>query len=149
MKLTKKLVVLAMAAMMVLSFAACGNGEAKDESGVKVYTVEAKFNSETVNQWKSFYLVDEDTYILTVDALDSKDATKTTADFVMKGSYKLDGTKLTIELGYGSVYALNGDTPITMQITPETAGAMYAAMMGTQGTTFILNEDGTWSLPEE
>ena len=57
----KRFLALAMALMMVFSFAACGGS--KDESGVKVYTMDGKFNSETVNQWRNLYLVDEDTYI--------------------------------------------------------------------------------------
>lgn len=146
MKLGKKLLVLALAVVAALSLVACGGS--KDEAGVKVYTIEAKFNSDTVNQWKNFYLVDEDTYILTVDAVDSKDATKVTCDFVMKGNYTLDGDKLTIEMGYGSVYALNGDTPITMQINPEAGAAMYAAMMGTEGLTYTLLEDGSFEVAQ-
>lgn len=140
----KKIVAILLLAVLALSLTACG----KDDSGVKVYTVEAKFNSETINQWKKIVLLDEDTYIITVDAVDSKDATRVTADFVMKGSYTLDGTTLSIQPGYGSVYAMNGDTPITMQITPESAAAMYGAMMGTTSWTYTV-EDGTFTAIEE
>lgn len=123
-----------------------GGGE---DNGVKVYSVEAKFgNSAEVNQWKNIYLVDEDTYILTVNAVDSQDPDRVTADFYMSGSYELEGNVLTLEAGYGYVFAMNGDTPIQMPVGPGengSANAMYAAMMGTTGLSFTLNEDGTFA----
>lgn len=140
----KKIIAILLLAVMALSLTACS----KDESGVKVYTVEAKFNSETINQWKKIVLLDEDTYILTVDAVDSKDATRVTANFVMKGSYTLSDNVVTLEPGYGSVYAMNGDTPITMQITPESAAAMYGAMMGSTGWAWTLEKDGSFTAVE-
>lgn len=140
----KKIVAILLLVVMALCLAACG----KDESGVKVYTVEAKSNSETINQWKKIVLLDEDTYILTVDAVDSRDATRVTANFVMKGSYTLADDVVTLEPGYGSVYAMNGDTPITMQITPESAAAMYGAMMGSTGWSWTLEKDGTFTAVE-
>lgn len=141
----KKIVALMLVIIMsALCLTACG-GEAAD-NGVKIYTVEAKFNSETVNQWKNIYLIDEDNYVLTVYAVDSKDATKTTADFYMAGKYTLDGNTLTLEPGYGYTYALNGDTPIEMPVSE--GGAMYAAMMGTTGYTYTLLEDGSFEVVE-
>lgn len=146
MKNLKKLVALLLVVVLsVFCLAACGGGGDSEAGGVKVYSVEAKFNSETVNQWKNIYLVDDNTYIITVDAVDSQDATRVTADFVMKGNYTLDGNTLTLEPGYGSAFAMNGDTPVIMQVTPDN-GAMYFAMMGTQGYTFTLNEDGTFDV---
>lgn len=142
MKFTKRLVCLVLAMVAVLGLTACGGS--KNDSGVKVYTVEAKFNSDTVNQWKNIYLVDEDTYILTVYALDSKDNTKVTADFYMAGNYTLEGDVLNINLGYGYCKAMNGDTPIEMPVSPEN-GAMYYAMIGGQGTSFTLS-DGTFEM---
>ena len=141
----KKVVAILLRVVMALSLTACGS---KDDSGVKVYTVEAKFNSETINQWKKIILLDEDTYILTVDAVDSHDATHVTANFVMKGSYTLADDVVTLEPGYGSVYAMNGDTPITMQITPESAAAMYGAMMGSTGWSWTLEKDGSFTAVE-
>ena len=75
----KKFLVLLLGVVMALfCFTSCdvlnsvlGGGE---DNGVKVYTVEAKFgNSAEINQWKNIYLVDEDTYIITVNAVDSQD----------------------------------------------------------------------------
>lgn len=143
MKLTKKLVVLALAVVAMFGLVACGNSKDAD-NGVKVYTVEAKFNSDEVNQWKNIYLLDDDTYVFTVYALDSKDNTKVTADFYMTGNYTLDGDVLNIELGYGFCKALNGDTPIEMPVTPDNP-AMYYAMAGAQATSFTLT-DGTFEI---
>lgn len=143
MKLTKKLVVLALAVVAMFGLVACGNSESADD-GVKVYTVEAKFNSDEVNQWKNIYLLDDDTYVFTVYALDSQDSSKVTADFYMAGNYTLDGDVLTIELGYGYCTAMNGDTPIEMAVTPDNP-AMYYAMAGAQATSFTLT-DGTFEI---
>lgn len=142
----KKIIALILVVVIAaLCLTACGGGS--DESAVKVYSVATKFNSEVDNQWKNIYLVDEDNYIITVYALDSKDSTKVTADFYMAGKYTLDGNTLTIEPGYGYCYALNGDTPIEMTVSE--GGAMYSAMMGTTGYTFTLLEDGSFEVPVE
>lgn len=143
MKLTKKLLVLVFAVAAMFGLVACGGSDTAD-NGVKVYTVEAKFNSDEVNQWKNIYLLDDDTYVFTVYALDSQDNTKVTADFYMAGNYTLDGDVLTIELGYGYCKALNGDTPIEMAVTPDNP-AMYYAMAGAQATSFTLT-DGTFEI---
>lgn len=142
----KKMIALVLALMMCFALVACGGGSEAVDNGVSVYTVEAKFNSETVNQWKKIYLIDEDNYLLTVYALDSKDSSKVTADFYMAGKYTLEGTTLTLEPGYGYTYALNGDTPIEMAVSE--GGAMYAAMMGTTGYTYTLLEDGSFEAAE-
>lgn len=146
MKLRKRLISLAVLVVTLVAMAgltACG-GSSEEASGVKVYSVEAKFNSEEINQWKNIYLLDDSTYVITVYALDSQDPSKVTADFVMKGKYTLDGDTLNIELGYGYTTALNGDTPIEMAVTPDNA-AMYYAMIGGNTTTFTLS-DGTFEL---
>ena len=144
----KRFLALAMALMMVFSFAACGGSS--NESGVKVYTMDGKFNSETVNQWRNLYLVDEDTYILELDVLNSQDATKHTVEFIMKGQYVTneDGT-ITLQPGYGNGYAMNGESQLPCVATPEEWNGMFIAMFGVNGiTTFTLNEDGTY-LPVE
>lgn len=144
----KRLVNIALCAVvlvMMMGLTACSDkGNKTSDSGVKAYTVEAKFNSEEINQWKSIYLLNEDTYVITVYAIDSQDSSKVTADFVMKGNYTLEGETLEIELGYGYTKALNGDTPIEMPVTPDNA-AMYYAMIGGQSTTFTLG-DGTFEI---
>lgn len=129
---------------IILLLTACGGGQ---ETAVKVYTVTEKFNSDTVNQWKTLYLLDEDNYVLTVDAVDSDDPSRETADFYMAGNYitNQDGT-VTILPGYGYAKVLNGDVPMEFAIEPEendTMGNMYLTMIG-QFTTFKLNSDGTW-----
>lgn len=140
----KILAIMLVVIMAALCLTACGGSG--EESSVKIYTIEAKFNSETVNQWKTLYLVDDDNYILTVYAVDSKDATKVTADFYMAGKYTLEGNTVTLTPGYGYTYALNGDTPIEMPVAE--GGAMYFAMMGTQGYTYTLGEDGSFAPAE-
>ena len=144
----KRFLALAMALMMVFSFAACGGS--KDESGVKVYTMDGKFNSETVNQWRNLYLVDDTTYILELNVLNSQDATKHTVEFVMRGEYVTneDGT-ITLQPGWGNGYAMNGEAMLPCNATPEGWNQMFVAMFGVNGlTTFTLNEDGTY-LPVE
>lgn len=131
--------------LTVCSLAACGGENAEPE--VKVYTVEAKFNSDTVNQWKRLYLLDGDNYVLTVDAVDSRDASRVTAAFYMAGEYTVneDGT-VTIQPGYGYARVMNGETPMEVTVTPDENGVMdnmYLTMIG-QFTTFALNSDGTW-----
>jgi len=144
----KRILALAMALMMVFSFAACGGSS--NESGVKLYTMDGKFNSEEVNQWRNLYLVDEDTYILELDVLNSQDATKHTVEFVMRGEYVTneDGT-ITLQPGWGNGYAMNGEAMLPCNATPEGWNQMFVAMFGVNGlTTFTLNEDGTY-LPVE
>ncbi len=145
----KKIIALLLVVIMATCcLAACDNGGTEEvKHNVQIYTVEAKFNSETVNQWKNIYLLDEDSYVMTVYALDSKDNTKVTADFYMSGKYTQDGNIITIEPGYGYTKALNGDTPIAMTVSPDDAGGfsgMYYAMFG-QFNSFVLNADGTWT----
>lgn len=130
--------------LTLCAFTAC-NGETSQE--FKVYTNEEKFNSDTVNLWKRLYLLDEDNYVITVDAVDSQDATAVTADFYMAGKYTVndDGT-VTIQPGYGYAYAMNGDTPVKIAVAPDENGMManmYLTMIG-QFTTFALKSDGTW-----
>ncbi len=144
MKLAKRLVVLVAAVMMVFSLTACGGSS--DETSVKVYTMDGKFNSETVNQWRNLYLVDEDTYILELEVLNSQDATKHTVDFVMKGQYidNGDGT-ITLQPGWGNGYAMNGEHQLPCTVTDEEWNAMFETMFGVNGaTTFTLNDDGTY-----
>lgn len=142
----KKIVLLLLVFLMVvLCLVGCGT---QKENGVAVYTVEEKFNSNTVNQWKTLYLLDEDTYTLTVYALDSQDAATVTADFYMSGNYitNEDGS-ITLQPGYGFARVLNGDIPVEMAIEPDANGnlsSMYYSVMG-KFDTFILNQDGTWT----
>lgn len=142
MKRSLALLLVAILAVSVLT--ACGG---QQETAVKVYTVEEKFNSDTVNQWKSLYLLDEDNYVLTVNALDSADTSRVTADFYMAGKYVTneDGT-VTILPGYGYAKVLNGDEPMEFPVGPDengTMGNLYLTMIG-QFTTFELNNNGTW-----
>lgn len=144
MKLAKRLLVLVAAMMMVFGLVACGGGS--DEAGVKVYTMDGKFNSETVNQWRNLYIVDEETYILELEVLNSQDATKHTVEFVMRGYYtdNGDGT-ITLEPGYGNGYAMNGEQMIPCTATADEWNGMFEAMFGVNGaTTFTLNDDGTY-----
>lgn len=134
-----KRIVCALVAVMALAmamFTACGGDS--NASGVKDYLLEAKYNSDEINQWKHIYLVDDENYIITVKALDSKDMKTETVNFIMRGTYTLDGDKLTIEPGYGYCTAMNGSNPIEMAITPDNT-AMYNATMGTQGFEFTLD----------
>ncbi len=144
MKTTKRIIValLAVMALAMGMFAACGSsGGSSDASGVKDYLLEAKYNSDEINQWKHIYLVDDSNYIITVRALDSKDMETETVNFIMRGSYTLDGDTLTIEPGYGYCLAMNGNNPIEMPITPDNT-AMYNAVMGNQGFAFTLDNKG-------
>lgn len=144
----KKMIALLLVVIMATCcLAACDNGGTEEvKHNVQVYTVGFNFNSETINQWKSIYLLDEDSYVMTVYALDSKDNTKVTADFYMAGKYTQNGNIITVEPGYGYTKALNGDTPIQMPISPDNGGfsGMYYAMFG-QFNSFVLNADGTWT----
>ena len=144
MELVKRLLVLVAAIIMVFSLAACGTSS--EEAGVKVYTMDGTFNSETVNRWRNLYLVDEETYILELEVLDSHDATKHTVEFVMRGYYtdNGDGT-ITLKPGYGNGYAMNGDQQLPCIATDAEWNAMFEAMFGVNGaTTFTLNDDGTY-----
>ena len=134
-----------LAVLVAVSLCACGQ---QADGEVRTYTVESKFNSDTVNQWKTLYLLDAQRYIITVYALDSQDSSRVTADFYMAGKYVTneDGT-FTIQPGYGHADALNGDTPISMAIAPDVNGqmsSMYYSVVG-EFDTFILNRDGTWT----
>lgn len=133
-------------AMMIFGLSACAQKQEAD--GVRTYTVEGKFNSDTVNQWKTLYLLDEDHYLITVYALDSQDAERVTADFYMAGKYitNPDGS-VTLQPGYGYADLINGETPVSLEICPDVNGQMssiYYSVIG-QFDTFILNRDGTWT----
>lgn len=143
----KKVITLLMVVVMAaLCLVGCSGSDAKvEDNGVKVYTVEAKFNSEIVNQWKTIYLLDDHNYVVTVYALDSKDSSIVTADFYMAGTYTLDGNTLTINPGYGYCKAMNGDTPIEMPISE--GGGMYFAVMA-PSYTFTLLENGSFEVVE-
>lgn len=142
----KKILSLLMAVLVALCMlSACGNTR---EQQVSVYTVEEKFNSATVNRWKTLYLLDEDNYTLTVYALDSQDAATVTADFYMSGKYitNEDGS-VTLQAGYGFARVRNGDIPVEIPVQPDANGnlsSMYYSVIG-QFDTFILNKDGTWT----
>lgn len=137
------------AILLVMLMVPCLFGCAqKQAQTVSVYTTQEKFNSATVNQWKTLYLLDEDNYTLTVYALDSQDGETVTADFYMAGKYTKneDGT-VTLQAGYGYAKMMNGDIPVEMQVAPDANGglsSLYYSMIG-QFDTFILNEDGTWT----
>lgn len=138
-----------LSAVLAVCMALCLLGCTREkDTRVKVYTVEEKFNSATVNQWKTLYLLDEDTYTLTVYALDSQDGKTVTADFYMTGKYTTNenGT-ITLQSGYGYAEMMNGDIPVEMQVAPDANGGLsnlYYSMIG-QFDTFILNDDGTWT----
>lgn len=149
MKSSKRLFVFVVAVMMVLGLVACGGGSS-DTTGVKIYTMDGTFNSETINRWRNLYLVDEETYILELEVLNSQDATKHTVEFVMRGYYtdNGDGT-ITLQPGYGNGYAMNGDQKLPCIATEDEWNDMFESMFGVNGaTTFTLNEDGTF-LPAE
>ena len=138
----KRIYTLLIAILAVLCLFGCS---AQQENSVQIYTVEECVHSATVNQWKTLYLLDEDTYTLTVYALDG--ATVTT-DFYMTGKYTKnpDGT-ITIQPGHGYMDMLHGDIPVKRQVQPDANGQMslvYWELMG-DCDTFILNKDGTWT----
>ena len=144
MKVMKKVVVLTIAAMMALGVAACGSSN--NEADVRVYTMDGKFNSETVNQWRNLYLVDEDTYILEIEVLNSQDTTKHTVEFVMRGSYVDNGDDtITLQPGFGNGYAMDGETMVPCTVTDDEWNGMFETMFGVNGaTTFALSDDGTY-----
>lgn len=142
----KKVITMVLVVVMaVLALTGCSSNAKAADNGVKVYTVEAKFKSDEVNQWKKIYLVDDHNYLITVYALDSQDSSIVTADFYMAGTYTLDGNTLTIDPGYGYCKAMNGDTPIEMPVSE--GGGMYFAMIGAS-YTFTLLEDGSFEVVE-
>lgn len=144
MKLAKRLFVFVAAIMMIFGLVACGTSSS--EADVKVYTMDGTFNSETVNQWRNLYLVDEDTYILELEVLNSQDVTKHTVEFVMRGQYtdNGDGT-VTLQPGYGNGYAMDDDEKIPCIVTDDEWNGMFETMFGVNGaTTFTLNDDGTY-----
>lgn len=148
MKLAKRLLVFVAAIMLIFGLSACGNSN--EESGVAVYTMDGSFNSEEVNRWRNLYLVDEDTYILELEVLDSQDFTKHTIEYVMRGSYidNGDGT-ITLQPGYGNGYAMDDDKKIPCITTEDEWSEMFEIMFGVNGaTTFTLNEDGTYTPAE-
>lgn len=144
MKLAKKLFVMIVGVMMMFSLTACG--ESSEEASVKLYTMDGTFNSETVNRWRNLYLVDEETYILELEVLDSQDPTKHTVEFVMRGYYtdNGDGT-ITLSPGWGNGYAMNGTQKFPCITTDEEWNSMFKEMFGVNGaTTFTLKDDGTY-----
>lgn len=142
MKSAKKVLIFVLSAMMLFSFAACGGKE--EGFDVRGYTNGTKLKSETVNKWQSIYLLTEDTYVVTVKALDSKDPSIVTFDLVMKGNYTMEGNVVTLEPGHGYVTAMNGSNPLEMAITPNSQ-AMFQTGIGGNFTQFTLNEDGTFT----
>ena len=138
-----------LAAMLAVLTLLCLFGCAREQAQtVAVYTKEEKFNSETVNHWKTLYLLNEDTYTLTVYALDSRDGETVTADFYMTGKYtKNQDGSVTLQAGHGYAKMMNGDIPVEMPVTPDANGQLsnlYYSMIG-QFDTLILNDDGTWT----
>lgn len=141
----KRVFVCLLIVVAVLGMCGCAQ---RNENAVCVYTVEEKFNSATVNQWKTLYLLDGETYTVTVYALDSQDGETVTADFYMTGKYiKNQDGSVTLQAGYGYAKMMDGDIPVEMQVRPDANGDMsslYYSMIG-QFDTFILNDDGTWT----
>lgn len=145
----KRLLALLAVLVMVLGLVACGAAEEgsaddKEAAGIPVYTFDGTFNSETPNQFRNLYLVDDDTYILEIEVLNSQDASQHTVEFVMRGSYTKDGDQVTLVPGYGNGYAMNGSQAVPATVTPENTG-MLDVMLGTNGIyTFKLLENGTY-----
>lgn len=146
MKLARKNVIMIFVIVMMLGLTACGNGS-DDAASIRTYTMNGKFNSDVENQFRTIYLVDEDTYILTIEVMHSQDATKHTVDFVMKGTYTDNGNgTITLDPGYGNGYAMNGDAVIPCTNTSAEWDAMVSAIFSVGGaTSFTLNDDGTFS----
>lgn len=143
MKIIRKSLVLVLVVMMLFGLMACGNETT--ESEIKKYTMDGKFNSEEVNWWRNLYLVDEDTYILEIEVLDSQDATKHTVEFVMRGGYTLDGDKITLTMGDGNGYVMNGKDKIACTTGNEGWERVFEAILGVKGVgSFTLKEDGTF-----
>lgn len=146
MKLGRRCAVVIVAMMMVFGLVACGGNTGTNDQEMKVYTMDGKFNSETVNQWRNLYLVDEDTYILELEVLNSKDATMHTVEFVMRGSYIDNGDDtITLQPGFGNGYAMDGEIKVPCTVSDDEWNGMFETMFGVNGaTTFVLNEDGTY-----
>lgn len=143
MKIVRKRLVLIMAVVMLFGLMACGNETT--ESEIKKYTMDGKFNSEEVNWWRNLYLVDEDTYILEIEVLDSQDVTKHTVEFVMRGDYTLDGDKITLTMGDGNGYVMNGKDKIACTTGNEGWERVFEAILGVKSAgSFTLKEDGTF-----
>ena len=143
MKMMRKAIVLILAVMMLFGLTACGGDTT--EAQVKKYTMDGKFNSEEANWWRNLYLVDEDTYILEIEVLDSQNPELHTVEFVMRGQYTLNEDKITLTLGDGNGYVMNGQDKIACVTGSEGWERIFDAMFGVNGaTTFVLNEDGTY-----
>lgn len=138
MKFAKK-ISLVVLAVVLLSLVACGGKEA--ENTVTYYKMDGMFNSEETNLWRNLYLVDEDTYILEIEALNSDGSGKITVEYVERGTYLMseDGTQITLRDGYGSGYVMDEDSKI------DWTGKGMDTLLRVNGVrTFLLNEDGTW-----
>ena len=137
-----------LAILLLVLVTLCSFGCTAEEKQVRVYTVEEKFNSTIVNHWKTLYLLDENTYTLTVYALDSQDNETVTADFYMTGEYtKNENGTVTLQTGYGYAKMKNGDICVEMPVQPDANGqlsSLYYSMIG-QFDTFVLKSDGTWT----
>lgn len=143
MKVLRKCLVLVLSVMMLFGLTACA--EETVEVQVQKYTMDGKFNSEEVNWWRNLYLVDEDTYILEIEVLDSQDATRNTVEFVMRGAYTIDGDKITLSEGDGNGYVMNGDDRLACTTGVEGWERLFDAILGVNGNmTFTLKEDGTY-----
>lgn len=143
MKIARKSLVLIMAVMMLFGLMACGNETTEPQ--VTKYTMDGKFNSEEANWRRNLYLVDEDTYILEIEVLDSQDASKRTVEFVMRGAYTLDGNTITLTLGDGNGYVMNGSDKIACTTGSGNWENVFNAIMGVNGaTSFTLKDDGTY-----
>ncbi len=147
MNILKRTLVLFAVIIIGTNLIACGGSS--QNTGVKVYTMNGTFNSEENNIWRNLYLVDDDTYILEIEVLNSQDFTKHTVEFVMRGEYTLDGTTIALEPGYGSGYVMNGETKIPCTTNTEEWTTIFEAMFGVNGATkFTLNDDGTYKPAE-
>lgn len=143
MKIVRKSLVLILAVMMLFGLMACGNETT--ETQIKKYTMDGKFNSEEVNWWRNLYLVDEDTYILEIEVFDSQDETKHTVEFVMRGEYTLDGDKITLSIGDGNGYVMNGKDKIACTTGNEGWERVFETILGVKGVqSFTLKDDGTF-----
>jgi len=143
MKMMRKAIVLILAVMMLFGLTACGGDTT--EAQVKKYTMDGKFNSEEANWWRNLYLVDEDTYILEIEVLDSQNPELHTVEFVMRGQYTLNEDKITLTLGDGNGYVMNGQDKIACVTGSEGWERIFDAMFGVNGaTTFTLRDDGTY-----
>ena len=142
MKLRKPIMTAAFVLATVAGLTACGGA-----AGPEQYVVNGYYGQQEVSNLKrTLTLIDEDTYTLTVVALDSKDLVTRTMDLYMSGAYTRVENTVTIEPGYGNCKAMNGSTPIQMPITPD-GQTMYAMAMETQSYVFEVG-DGTFTMVE-